>query len=285
MTNSIDLKVLKNNSTLWLHLLPKVSHASNKYTRGYTLIVGGYPITGAARLSAYSAARIGSGLTSLLVPEIAFSIYASSLTSIMVRPFDNLNTFKKLIQDSRISCFLIGPGAGASDETRRQSIALFKTGKPVVVDADAISGFEGDLVLLKKHINPHCVLTPHEGEFKRLFNLSDNRVLSARNAAKECGAVVVLKGSDSVIAGPDGRVIVNYNAPPSLATAGSGDVLAGIIAGLIAQGMSSFFAAAAATWMHAQAAELFGAGLIAEDLPMCLGPVLKTLTKKTLKEN
>lgn len=277
MANKHYADPVKNHPKLWQHLLPKLDAGSNKYTRGHTMIVGGYPLTGASRLSAYAAARVGSGLTTLIVPEAAFSIYASSLTSIMVRPFGDIVTFNQTIKDPRISCFLIGPGAGVSDDTRNLVLDLLNTTKPVVLDADAISVFQNDLTALTNNINQDCVLTPHVGEFKRIFELSDNRVLSAQHAANECGAVIVLKGSETIIAAPDGNTIVNDNAPPTLATGGSGDVLAGIIAGLIAEGMPSFYAAAAATWMHGEAAMLFGIGLIAEDLPPLLPKVLKKL--------
>lgn len=277
MAKNLNVAPVKNHPKLWQHLLPKLDAASNKYTRGHTMIVGGYPLTGASRLSAYAAARVGSGLTTLLVPEVSFAIVASTLTSIMVRPFGDIETFNQTIKDSRISCFLIGPGAGVSDDTRDQALALLKTTKPVVLDADAITVFQNNLAALTSNINQDCVLTPHVGEFKRLFELTDNKVRSAQHAANECGAVIVLKGSETIIAAPDGNTIVNDNAPPTLATGGSGDVLAGIITGLIAQGMPSFYAAAAATWMLGEAAKLFGLGLLAEDLPLLLPQVLKKL--------
>jgi ADP-dependent NAD(P)H-hydrate dehydratase / NAD(P)H-hydrate epimerase len=277
MAKKSNADIIKNHPTLWQHLLPRLDHASNKYSRGHTVIVGGYPLTGASRLAAYAAARIGSGLTTLLVPEVAFPIYASALTSIMVRPFGDIKTFNQTIKDPRIGCFLIGPGAGVCDDTRSHALALLKTTKPVVLDADAITVFQDNLAVLTNSIYQDCILTPHEGEFKRLFELTDNRVLSAQNAAKACGAVIVLKGSETVVAAPNGQTIINRHAPPTLATGGSGDVLAGMIAGLTAQGMPPFYAAAAATWMHGEAAELYGIGLMAEDLPPLLPKVLKKL--------
>lgn len=268
---------LKNDPELWLTLLPKLDRNSNKYTRGHTTILGGYPLTGASRLSAYAAARIGSGLTTLLVPDIAFAIYASALTSMMVKPFNDMDKFDQLIKDPRISSFLIGPGAGVCDETRTQILKLLATSKPIVLDADALTVFQGELQSLKDHLRPNCVLTPHEGEFIRLFTLTENRILSVQQAAKACGAVVVLKGNETIIAAPDGRTFTSQNAPPFLATAGSGDVLAGMVAGLLAQGMPALYAAAAAVWVHGEAAKLFGAGLLAEDLPPLIPKVLKKL--------
>ena len=269
--------ILKNDPKHWLKLLPKLTTDSNKYTRGHTMIIGGYPLTGASRLSAYAAARMGSGLTTLLVPEVAFAIYASALTSIMVKPFGDIETFNHSINGKRITSFLIGPGAGVSDDTRSQSLKLLDTNCPVVLDADALTAFQGELSLLSSYLHANCVLTPHEGEFKRLFSLTDDRALSAQQAAKVCGAIVVLKGSETVVTAPNGQTMVNNNAPPTLATGGAGDVLAGMIAGLIAQGMPAFEAASAAVWIHGEAAKLFGLGLIAEDLPRLLPKVLKTL--------
>lgn len=267
----------RNTPEKWLSLLPRIDETSNKYTRGHTLVVGGQSLTGASRLSATAAARIGCGVTTLLVPKIVFPVYASALTSIMVKPFDDIESFNQSITNTRITSFLIGPGAGVSDDTLIQSLKLLATSLPVVLDADAITAFQDDVRVLTNYLHANCVLTPHEGEFKRLFNLTEDRMLTAQQAAKDCGAVIVLKGSQTIIAAPDGQTIINDNAPPTLATGGSGDVLAGMIAGLIAQGMPTFYAAAAASWIHGEAAKLFGLGLIAEDLPLLVPQVLQKL--------
>lgn len=266
-----------NNPKLWLSQLPKITAQSNKYTRGHAMIIGGYPLTGAARLAALAAARMGAGLTTIISPEIAFPIYATALTSVMVRPFKSNADFGALISDQRISAFLIGPGAGVSDETQQHALSILATGKPVVLDADAISVFADNLPSLSSKMKDICVMTPHEGEFERLFTLRKDRVASAQKAALESGAVIVLKGHETIIAAPDGGTIVNRNAPACLATAGSGDVLAGMITSLLAQGMAPFLAAAAAVWLHGEAANQFGIGLIAEDLPAILPKVLKSL--------
>ena len=278
MLNSL---ALTNTPALWLAKLPRPDEHSNKFTRGHTLVIGGFPLTGAARLAAKASARVGAGLTTVAVPEIAFSIYAASLTSIMVKSIAKSEDFEELMRDKRITACLVGSGAGVSAETRRYAISILLSNKPCVLDADAISVFEADLEHLKLAINGPCVMTPHAGEFSRVFGrpleTAHDRAICAMNAAKASGAVVVLKGSHTIIAAPDGKLIINKNAPPILATAGSGDVLAGIIAGLLAQGMDTFLAAAAGVWMHGEAANLFGLGLIAEDLPDLLPKVLTNL--------
>jgi ADP-dependent NAD(P)H-hydrate dehydratase / NAD(P)H-hydrate epimerase len=280
MTTTYKFNSVKNDPKLWLAMMPKLTTTSNKYERGVSVIVGGYPITGASRLSAYASARVGSGLTSLIVPSEAFSIYASAVTSIMVKAFVNIEEFDLLIKDPRNSCFLIGPGAGISKCTMQQTIHLINTKKPVVIDADALTVFKDKLSELSNITHSNCVLTPHEGEFKRLFALNESREICALAASKLTGAVIVLKGHQTVIASPDGRVFVNNNAPPLLATGGAGDVLAGLITGLIAQGMPSFYASAAAVWIHGEAAKLFGIGLVADDLPNLIPKVLKKIYAK-----
>jgi NAD(P)H-hydrate epimerase len=241
-------------------------------------------MTGAARLSAKAAARIGAGLTTIVVPEIAFPVYAASLTSIMVRPLTTQDPFRKIIQDKRFTSFLIGPGAGVSETTRKDTLTILKTKRPTVIDADALTSFQEKPSDLDGAIDGPCVLTPHDGEFARLFDSSDDKLTRARRAAKRSGAVILLKGPDTVIASPTGECVINGNAPATLATAGSGDVLSGIITGLLAQGMDAFAAACAATWMHGEAARLFGPGLIADDLPDLIPSVLRELNNEKARE-
>ncbi len=234
-------------------------------------------MTGAARMAARAAARVGAGLTTIAVPEIALPIYATALTSIMVRPIATSHDFDDLLTDRRISALLIGPGAGVGGETRDRALAMLASGRPTVLDADAITSFQEDASELDRAIVDTCIMTPHEGEFRRLFGLPGDKLTRTRAAAKRSGAFVILKGSDTVIAAPDGRAIINTNAPPTLATAGSGDVLSGMILGLLAQKMDPFLAAAAAVWLHGAAATAFGPGLIAEDLPDLLPGVFQRL--------
>lgn len=273
----IDVDAWENSPALWQDQLPTAQAAANKFARGHALIRGGFPTTGAARMAARAAARAGAGLTTVAVPAAGLGIYAAALESIMVRPLAQSQDLARLLTDSRLNALLIGPGAGLDDETRSHALAMLATRRAVVLDADAISVFAKDRQALADAIQGPCVLTPHEGEFKRLFDEAGDKLSRARHAARALGAVIVLKGADTVIAAPDGRAIINANAPPTLATAGSGDVLSGIILGLLAQGMDVFLAAAAGVWMHGAAAADFGPGLIAEDLPDLLPGVLRRL--------
>ena len=274
---SLSINTWENDPALWLEKLPRPQASVNKYTRGHALLYGGYPLTGAARMAARAAARSGAGLTTIAVPEVAFAIYAAALTSIMVQPLAQADDLTRLLSDRRYTAFSIGPGAGVNATTRAGTLAMLGTGSPVVLDADAISAFAPGADALFQAIRGACVMTPHDGEFLRIFDAAGDKLTRTRRAARRCGAVIVLKGADTVIAAPDGRAIINANAPPTLATAGSGDVLGGIILGLLAQGMDAFAAAAAGVWMHGAAAAGFGPGLLAEDLPDLLPAVLRRL--------
>ena len=267
----------ENAPHLWSAAFPRPHESTNKFTRGHALIYGGYPITGAARMTARAAARAGAGLTTIAVPAIALPIYAAALTSIMVQPLAAAGDFVHLLSDRRLSALLIGPGAGVGEETRTRALAMLETRCPTLLDADAITSFQDNPSALFAAIVGPCVLTPHDGEFGRLFDPSGDKLARTRAAARLSGAVIVLKGGDTVIAAPDGRAVINANAPATLATAGAGDVLSGIILGLLAQGMDPFLAAAAAVWLHGAAATEFGPGLIAEDLPDQLPAVFRRL--------
>ena len=277
----------ENDPLLWADALPALQLDGNKYTRGHALVWGGWPTTGAARMASRAAARVGAGLTTVAVDtttsESALPVYAATLTSVMVSPVARLEDLEHLLADRRYTGLLIGPGAGVGPETRARVLAMLRTGRATVLDADALSAFKDDASSLFRAITGTCVLTPHEGEFGRLFagavELHSDKLARARSAAHASGAVVVLKGSDTVIAAPDGRAIINANAPPTLATAGAGDVLAGLVLGLLAQGMDPFVAAAAAVWLHGEAALGFGPGLLAEDLPDRLPAVLRRLSR------
>jgi NAD(P)H-hydrate epimerase len=234
-------------------------------------------MTGAARLSAMAAARIGAGLVTLAAPRSAWEVYAAALTSIMVQPIKDERAFGDLLSDARKNAIAIGPGAGVSNTTRAHVLTALATQRAVVLDADALTAFTDKPATLFHAIHGPCVLTPHEGEFGRLFDRAGDKLARTRRAAQRSGAVVLLKGADTVIAAPDGRVAINSNAPPDLATGGSGDVLTGMITGLLAQGVDAFDAACAAAWIHGAAAAAHGPGLIAEDLPTLIPAVLRAL--------
>jgi ADP-dependent NAD(P)H-hydrate dehydratase / NAD(P)H-hydrate epimerase len=268
-----------NDPQWWLAGFPRPSFESHKYTRGHALVCGGGIMTGAARLAARSAALTGAGLVTVAAPEAAFPIYAAALTGVIVHPVAGLDEFQALLADQRRNAVLIGPGAGVGAQTRDETLAILAAGKRAVLDADALTSFAHDRGTLFSAIRSPCVMTPHEGEFARLFDASGSKPERARRAARQSGAVILLKGADTVIAAPDGRVAINANAPPELATAGSGDVLAGIVLGLLTQGMEPFAAAAAAVWMHGDAARRIGAGLVSEDLIEALAPVLRDLLR------
>jgi NAD(P)H-hydrate epimerase len=267
----------ENDPVLWVDALPALQADANKYSRGHALVCGGYPITGAARMAARAAARAGAGLTTIAVSETALPVYAAALTSIMVTPLATDEDLEVLVSDRRYSGLLIGPGAGVGPATRTNVLTMLRARRSTVLDADALSSFKDDPSALFNAIEGPCVMTPHEGEFAHLFNIGGDKLSRARSAARLSGAVIVLKGRDTVIVAPEGRAIINANAPPTLATAGSGDVLGGIVLGLVTQGMEPFLAAAAAVWLHGAAATVFGPGLLAEDLPDLLPAVFRQL--------
>ncbi|MCW8970957.1 MAG: NAD(P)H-hydrate dehydratase, partial [Rhodospirillales bacterium] len=208
------------------------------------------------------------GLVTIAAPTPSFAIYASGPPGTIVAPFDDLDSLSAILSDTRKNAVLVGPGGGVGQEMREKVSLVLGSGKGCVLDADALTSFADGREALLDALHEGCLLTPHEGEYTRLFGRDggDDRLTMARKAASLCGAVVLLKGADTVIAAPDGRAAINVNAPPTLATAGSGDVLAGIALGLIAQGMPVFEAACAAAWIHGEAARQFGPGLVAEDL-------------------
>jgi NAD(P)H-hydrate epimerase len=267
----------ENAPANWLARFPWPRLEGHKYARGHALVLGGAVMTGATRLTALAAARIGAGLVTVAAPRESWPVYAAALTSVMVLPLGGETRFETLLADTRKNAIAIGPGAGVSAATRGHVLAALSTRRAVVLDADAITAFADTAHTLFDAIRGPCVLTPHEGEFGRLFQRVGAKLARARTAAARCGAVVVLKGADTVIAAPDGRAAINGNAPPDLATGGSGDVLTGMITGLLAQGMAPFDAACAATWIHGAAAAAHGPGLIAEDLPARIPEVLRAL--------
>ena len=278
--------VVVNGPDRWQ--LPAPKRDQHKYSRGAVAVFsGGLTSSGAGRLSAMAAARIGAGAVTVLSPAEALVANASHLTSIMLACVDTVAEMRALFGHRQPNSVVIGPGYGLDRSLNQMVISLFETlpSATLVLDADALSAFRDDPSELFSAITraeAKVVLTPHEGEFARLFpdlaaNGSLSKVQKAVAAARRSGSAIVYKGPDTIIAAPDGRVVTNTNGTPHLATAGSGDVLAGLVAGLAAQGMEQFDAACAGVWLHAEAASRFGPGLIAEDLPGLLPPLLREL--------
>jgi ADP-dependent NAD(P)H-hydrate dehydratase / NAD(P)H-hydrate epimerase len=271
-----------NGPELWGRRFPRPDPLQHKYARGHVVVVSGPEhATGAARLAARAALRVGAGLTSVASPPDAVAVNASALTAIMIKPFTGKAGLAALLADARLNSVVIGPGVGVGGATAELVAVVLASRAQAVLDADTFTSFADDPSVLFRLLRPNCVLTPHAGEFGRLFpyllERSASRLDAVRAAAVTAGCVVLLKGPDTVIAEPSGRAAINANAPAWLATAGAGDVLAGIIAGLMAQGMEAFDAAAAGAWLHGEAASVFGPGLISEDLPEMLPQVLRVL--------
>jgi len=303
---AIGARTWANAPPLWRHVLPWPSQDGHKYTRGHVVAVSGpAECTGASRLGARAALRIGAGLVTVAGTPGATAVNATHLTAIMVRAVGSDQALSEFLQDVRRNAVVFGPGAGVGAATARAVQAILRSQARVVLDADALTSFApsaepraGSVGLGFTSGPPEAgfdpahlfdaiavreapvVLTPHDGEFRHLFPALAgvaSKLERARMAAHASGATIVLKGPDTTIAAPDGRAAINENAPPWLATAGSGDVLAGMITGLLAQGMPAFEAACAAVWMHGEAARAFGPGLIAEDLPERLPALLAQL--------
>jgi NAD(P)H-hydrate epimerase len=267
----------ENGPGLWLDSYPWPEPESYKYKRGEVLVLGGEAITGASRLTTLAASRAGAGMVTVAAPQPVWSIYATSLINAIVKSFEGASDWQALLADARRNVIALGPGAGVGASTRAYVLAALATKRATVLDADALTSFAEAPDDLFRAIDGPCVMTPHAGEFTRLFQVEGDKLARTRAAAKQSGAVILLKGSDTVIAAPDGRAIINANAPAQLATGGTGDVLTGFIAALLAQGMAPFEAAATGVWLHGAAATEFGLGLVAQDLPDALPRVLQKL--------
>lgn len=280
VTAALEIRTFANQPRHWRAALPRRGASSHKYSHGHALVLGGGPSTsGAARMAARSALRAGAGLVTVVCPAAAAAAHAGQLTAVMVTPFADAAGFARALEDERRNAILLGPGAGVGEDLRQRVLTALGAGKTCVLDADALTSFAGQTDQLFAAIRGPCLLTPHEGEFRRLFGEQGDKLGRARAAAARSGAVVLLKGADTVVAAPDGRAIIQAAAPATLATAGSGDVLGGIALGLLAQGMAAFEAAAAAVWLHVQAARSLGPGLIAEDLIEALPAALAWLRR------
>jgi ADP-dependent NAD(P)H-hydrate dehydratase / NAD(P)H-hydrate epimerase len=280
-------QTFSNSPALWGDAFPIPRPDSHKYSRGHAVVVSGdLSFTGAARLAARGALRAGAGLVTLASPRAALAVNAAASLAVMVRAADGPDELRALLADKRLNTVVLGPGLGVGAATRALVEATLDGERAVVLDADALTSFADNPEALFAAISSSArpvVLTPHQGEFSRLFNGiaqasgEASKLALGRLAAQTSGAIVLLKGPDTVIAGPDGRAAINENAPPWLAAAGSGDVLAGMIAGLLAQHMPAFEAACAGAWLHGEAGNEAGPGLISEDLPEALPPIYRRL--------
>jgi hydroxyethylthiazole kinase-like uncharacterized protein yjeF len=284
----IKPQTFANTPAFWGSSFPHLRSQGHKYSRGHAVVVsGGSSATGAARLAARGALRAGAGLVTIASPREALAINATESLAVMVRRVDGAAELGEFLADKRRNAVVLGPGGGVGTAMQEQALSALASQAAVVLDADALTSFADEPAILVSAIGQRprrgVVLTPHEGEFSRLFkeiykDTQDNsKVEKTRLASEYCGAVVVYKGADTVVAAPDRRAAIADNGPPSLATAGSGDVLSGIIAGLMAQGMQPFEAACAGVWLHGEAAVEFGPGLISEDLPEMLPKVYRRL--------
>ncbi|MBI3437001.1 MAG: NAD(P)H-hydrate dehydratase [Proteobacteria bacterium] len=281
-------RTFANTPALWGAILPRLRVDGHKYSRGHALVVsGGVDSTGAARLAASAALRAGAGLVTIASPTDALALNATANAAVMVREVAHAQALARLLGDCRINAVAIGPGLGLGPGSRALVLECLGRRGAVVLDADALTNFADDPATLIDRItaspDTDTILTQHDGEFDRLFNnlsvvsTATSKLQRARAAANLCGAVCILKGPDTVVAAPDGRASIADNAPPFLATAGSGDVLAGIATGLLAQGMPAFEAASAAVWLHGEAGKEAGKALIADDLPQALAKVYRRL--------
>jgi hydroxyethylthiazole kinase-like uncharacterized protein yjeF len=280
-------RTFANAPDLWGEAFPVPQIAGHKYTRGHAVVVsGGIASTGAARLAARGALRAGAGLVTIASPADALLVNAVASLAVMVRKVDGAGALTDFLADPRCNAVVLGPGGGVGEAMRQMVLATLAGPRAVVLDADALTSFADDPAPLLAALagRPKAtILTPHEGEFSRLFKAVygvaevGSKLDRARAAARVTDAVILLKGPDTVVAAPDGRAAIADNAPPWLATAGAGDVLAGMVAGLLAQGSPAFEGAAAAVWLHGEAAAAFGPGLISEDIPEALPQVYRRL--------
>ncbi|MGU9980676.1 NAD(P)H-hydrate dehydratase [Phreatobacter sp. HK31-P] len=284
---TIGLWAFANEPELWGDLFPFPRVEGHKYRRGHAVVVSGTMTrTGAARLAARGALRAGAGLVTMASPPEALAVNAAHLTAIMIERMEGVAGLATILSDRRRNAVCLGPALGTGAGTRVLVAEALASGAATVLDADALTAFadapDALFAGIRAWPDRPVVLTPHGGEFSRLFGAVEqgSRLDAARRAAEQSGAVVILKGPDTVVAAPDGRVAIAANAPPWLATAGSGDVLAGIVTGLLAQGMPAFEAASAAVWMHGEAGQAAGIGLIAEDLPEALPGVFASLASR-----
>ena len=274
-----------NKPEIWISSFPIPSKADHKYLRGMVLVnCGPKSKTGAARLAARSAMRVGAGAVKIICDQSAVSVLEPQISVELINVVNNKQEFQEVLKDKKITSALIGPGNGVNNETKARVLMALAFIDHVVLDADALTVFANNPDELFIDCYPHTILTPHDGEFNKIFGVKissiEDKVLRTTEAAKKSNTIVVLKGADTIIAAPSGEVVINKSSAVYLATAGSGDVLAGIIASLVGNNkMKAFDAACAGVWIHSQAGEALGAGMIAEDIIDIIPVIIKKLIK------
>ncbi len=278
--------ITHNTPDFWQEYLPQERAFNHKYQRGHTLVICGEHIVGASRLAAMAARRIGSGLVTVVGTSHNKTLLQADAPGMLFSELNDIGELKEFCAQREVSSIIIGPGLGHGDAQKALVLASLGCKLPIVVDADALTIFAENPTVFLEALHDKCVLTPHHGEFTRLFKdiPTDSKTMAIYHASTMTGCVVLYKGSNTFIATPE-ELIHNNNAPPFLATAGSGDVLSGIIGGLMAKGMAPNYAACAGAWIHGKAADTLGFGLIAEDLPLAcakeLAPFITVATKSS----
>ncbi|MDC3144059.1 NAD(P)H-hydrate dehydratase [Pelagibacteraceae bacterium] len=279
------MNIKDNNPNLWISSFPQPSSLDHKYTRGMVLVnCGPKSKTGAARLAARSALRVGAGAVKIICNENVVDILEPQISVELIEVINNKQDFQNILKDKKVSSILVGPGNGINNETKARALMALAFIDHVVLDADALTVFENNPEELFIDCYPHTILTPHEGEFKKIFGHEiakiDDRVLKTKEASIKSNTIVVLKGANTIIASPNGDVVINKSSAAYLATAGSGDVLAGIITSLVGKNkMNAFDAACAGVWLHSEIGKILGAGMIAEDIIDLIPVTVKKLLK------
>ncbi|PHR58034.1 MAG: bifunctional ADP-dependent NAD(P)H-hydrate dehydratase/NAD(P)H-hydrate epimerase [Robiginitomaculum sp.] len=278
--DQVEPIAVQNHPSLWPQIPVIPDMLSHKHNRGRLLVDCGGPLqSGAARLAARAGLRIGAGWVTLCGTEDAMQVCANHETSIVLSVRQQGEPIAEVMRSQTPDCVLLGPAGGVGEAMKRQVLDLLQTGTATVLDADALTSFAEHPQDLLEACHAKTVLLPHEGEFRRLFadltTKTGNKISRVKAAAQRAGCTVLLKGADSVMADADGRVVVNTHTSSWLATLGTGDVLAGMVAGLMAQGQGGFDALCAAVWLHGELGRQLGAGLIAEDLPGAIPAMLQ----------
>ena len=279
----INLKI--NSSKLWLNKFPWKKRNDHKYSRGKLIIFGSQPnMIGSTILSSEAALRVGTGSVKIICSKKTLPIYSLKFPSVLKEEINNLGLLKKLIIKKKNSVFLIGPGAGSNQLTKKKTKLILKHSKYAIIDADALTCFKKNPKELYGLLDKNKIITPHIKEFHTIFPMINKKITNYKkivNASKICKCNIVLKGTETLIYSPSGNIVLNNHTSSELAVIGSGDVLCGIIASLVGKNkLTPFLACCAAVWIHGDIAKKFGPGLIAEDIVKNIPNILKKLKKR-----